>query len=704
MDNALAPFEFHGVTFTAVKGKEKIASCPFGCPDDSKTGQGHFFVNHTNGKFCCKKCTKEGNAYTFLKHFHAYHLKHTKKDHYVELSDLRRIPWQQFKDDGFAYDADNDRWLLPANNPKGSLGNLYAYEWKAKDAKLFGTTGCAQQLGFADEIKAVGPIYICEGQWDAVALRWLFAKCKIDPASYSIVYAPGATTFKNEWVSIFKNREVILLFDNDPTGRTGMDKVQKLLEKTCTVRQVQWPAAVPTKYDIRDFVTERIDDPKRAYRQLHGIIATEQRSTGTKLTRTTFKSVLADFKKVIHVSKTFEDALAVVMAVSISAMTPRDPLWLFLVGPPGVGKTLLIHAFLGMPEKTHFLSKLTKQSLVSGMSAGSDDNGDENDPSVLSQIKNKCLFVEDYTTIKSMPLTVQEELFGLLRSVFNGKYDETFGNFVSRKYEDHWFSMVAGVTDVIHGDDRASLGERFLKIDMVGEDVNEELHLHSALQDVVGKSRDDKKLRDSVAAFLNRPFKSSDLPGVPAWFHNRIVALAALGSRMRASVERRGAELLYRPRHEFGTRLVKQLAKLGRFIAYVLGKPKVDEVVYRLVQKVAFDTVVGFNVEILHALYTNSAGLHIPQLIDKLQLSHTTIDRRLQDLQELRVVCRSSEVRKDAKGRPQYTWHLVPHVRELWKAAEIKYTPPQLSFTHKGVGRSPKKPKKSAPRKKVAKR
>ncbi len=694
MQDALAPYTFHGIDFRDTRGKERVASCPFGCADDEKTGQGHFFVSTTNGKFNCKKCSREGNAYSFLKHLHAFYLKKTKKDHYVELGDNRKLPWQAFKDRGLAYDPGADRWLLGLNNAKGALANLLTFTWKAKEPKLLGTSGCAQHLFLADEIKQSGPIYICEGQWDAIALLWLFDKCGIDPASYSVVAVPGATTFKSEWVELFKGREVVLLFDNDTTGATGMDKIQKMLEKSAdSIKRILWPADFPLKYDIRDFVSERLDAPKQALQKLFALIPKEVRAS-TSLVRTTFKSVLKDFRKVIHVSKTFEDALAVVMAVTLSSNTHKDPLWLFLVGPPGAGKTLLIHSFLGCPEKTHFLSSLTKTQLISGFAGG----GDGEDPSILPKLRDKCLFVEDYTTIKSMPLASQEELYGLLRSVFNGKYDVQFGNFTPRSYENLFFSMVAGVTDAIHGDNRATLGERFLKFDIVGDDCNEELHLRSALNDVIGVARDDKKLRDSVASFLYRDFNPKKLPPIPAWFHNRIVALAALGARMRATVAREGKELLYRPRPEFGTRLIKQLAKLGRFLAYVLGKSKVDDEVYALVQRVALDTVVGFNVEILNALNTHTEGLTIPDLVGILQLSDTTIDRRLQDLQELRIIWRSPEIRKTLAGRPKYVWHLTPVVRDFWHRAEIRYTPPKLGFTHKGRSR-PATAKKKKPTK-----
>lgn len=702
--DCLAPYKFHGVDFRTTKNGQAIATCPYCAQDDSRTGEGHFFVSVKTGQYQCKKCGEEGNVYTFLTKLHQRLLAETTDAHLKALSkDRGGQPFDSFASHDVAFDEVGHRYLIPVPNGNGALANLLAYAPKSEKRKPLPTTGCALHLYGLPDLKDEGPIYLVEGPWKKQALCWLLEKVGLDQDLYSVLSTLGAGSFKKEWAEKFKDRDVILMYDNDQTGSTNMDKVSKLLAPVASsVRRIVWPASTEEKYGVNDFVADNRKTPKKAWRLLKSFVPEATTGSGKKarpkLVRKFFKDVLKDFRKAtVHMSRTYEDVLTVVMAVVLSAQLDnsglmsersRIPLWLFLVGPPGVGKTLLIHSFLEAAEQSHFLSCLTKSQLVSGYSVG---EGEE-DPSILPKLRGKCLFVEDYTTIKSLPLGSQEELYGLLRSAYNGKFDQTFGNMQVRSYDDLYFSMVAGVTDVIHGDQRATLGERFLKIDVMGEDTDEMQLMRAALNPMLGRidekaAKAEKLLRESVAAFLSNPFDIEKLPDVPNWFIERLLSLASLGARLRAHVARQHGDLLYRPRAEVGTRLVKQLSKLARLVAYVLGKRTVDKEVYRIVHRVALDTMIGFNLEILHCLYSAKDGCILPDIGNALQISHSSIDRKLQDLQELGVVIREQSIRKDKRGRRYYIWRMAEHIKEFWKGADIQFTPPK---TDRRKGYKPK--------------
>ena len=66
--NELRPFTCHGVQFVGTSGdNEFYGSCTF-CGD-----QKHFYVNGETGQFNCKKCSEEGNTFTFLDKIAALH-------------------------------------------------------------------------------------------------------------------------------------------------------------------------------------------------------------------------------------------------------------------------------------------------------------------------------------------------------------------------------------------------------------------------------------------------------------------------------------------------------------------------------------------------------------------------------------------------------------------------------------------------------
>ncbi|MCL2283778.1 MAG: toprim domain-containing protein [Fibromonadales bacterium] len=66
-----------------------------------------------------------------------------------------------------------------------------------------------------------GIVYLCEGAIDALTLL---------ERGFNAVGIPGVNTFKPEWVSLFKNKKVILCLDNDEAGRAGEARISALLK------------------------------------------------------------------------------------------------------------------------------------------------------------------------------------------------------------------------------------------------------------------------------------------------------------------------------------------------------------------------------------------------------------------------------------------------------------------------------------------
>lgn len=664
-------FEFHGVDIVGNSSDQKVANCPF-CGKER-----HLYINPETGQFDCKSCGVSGNHYSFLQKLHAFHLKQTEKEHYLDLSRQRsRLPWSAFKSSRLAYDQEQDRWLLPVTNGDGKIADLRV--WSSSSPRLWSTKHCHTHLFGCTELLASSPnatVYICEGEWDAMALRYLLEKLELPASSYVVVGVPGAETFKKEWVDYFKGRHAVLLYDNDTPGSSGMDKVSALLTPVAKqVQRIQWPSdssLFPEKYDVRDFICDRLKTPRRCWRELQELFssATPQKPK-KKLNRATFESVTKDFIKAgLYLTKNSKDALLVTLATTISVKIPGDSVWLFLVGPPGAGKTLFINSYTKCVDNAVFLSKLSAQSLVSGYRTG-----DGSDPSLLPTLDGKCLFVKDYTAIKSMPISVQEELYGLLRDCYDKSVRIVFGNGETREYTDLNFSMVAGVTDVIHGDNRATLGERFLKFELLTDNYDPEEQIRSAIGNVIDLIQGEELVQDSIEAFLTHKLESINLdklPTVPEWVQDRLVAITQIAAYLRAVVHRQQRDLIYRPRPEIGTRLSKQLVKLGRCLCIILGKSTIDKDVYRLIEKVAFDTVVGWSLEIVRFLTTFlQKGTTSQEIANALQISKSFVSKKLNDLQELRIVEHFTAPQK-GKGHPTYLWKMNEEFLSLWKRAKV---------------------------------
>ena len=682
----LKPFIHHGLTLVPNGNNQAVGTC-FLC-DKPK----HFYVSTKTGQWDCKSCGESGNTTTFLTTFYNSRFSSTPPAAYKSLTNLRKgIPASAFRSAGLAQDG--SRWLFPFYN--GSSKNLTDLRsWDGPPHKPISTPGCHAHPFLLPTLKdspLTVPILLCEGEWDAIALFWLVARVKFPAVVLGI---PGASTFPQPWLDHFKGRTVWLLYDNDVPGQKGMSKAARLLAPVVKeLRCIHWPSNLPDKYDINDFVAEHLGKQQKGWDRLIKLLEApgekgsdsaiappgsttpsfslpEKRQGNGK--PPTFSRLLSVFTKYVYLNKNMQTALSIMLATAISARIPGDPLWVFLVGPPGSGKSLIIQALRSSPW-SRFESTVTRTSLMSGFLPESGE-----DMSLLKELDNRCLAIKDYTYLRSMPFTIQEETYGLLRDAYDGFVTHNYGNVGRREYECH-FSLFAGVTSVIHGDTRATLGERFLKFEFLRSDHDPEKQIRAAIaplwkrphQDVSKRADFERDLREITADFLDRdPIRI--LPTIPHWAVDRIVPLAQLVGILRAEsdLDFKGAPR-YRPVAEIGTRLAKQIIRLGQCLALIHNKKVIDAATFRVMEQVAFDTAIGYSLDLITVLIRHPKGSTETDIQRLARLSPSTLHRRLTTLIEIGAVTRSRVSTPVKAGQPAYLYAATPHVLSLWKKARV---------------------------------
>lgn len=676
VEDKSAPFKFHGVTLTAKSGQQSVGDCPL-CGKEQ-----HFYVSIKTGQWDCKSCNESGNAYTFLQKL--YDTCDGSPKDLKQLSQHRNgIPYNIYQKEGVRYSA--GRFYLPNYNQTGSLVNLRV--WDGPGSKVFSTAGMKlhmlreHMIPFDLKTLKGTPIYICEGDWDTYAFEWL--RLKVDQEGI-VVGTPG-TIFKEEWLEMFKGCDVSLLGDNDTPGLKFMEKTSTMLKPIVSqLKVIRWPSTFPDGGDISDYIADRIKTPQKAWDEIRAMLVDSKQSSSSPEKKRSakvppFAAVLRVFRKHLHLDKNMEDALAVILATALSIKIPGDPLWTFIVGPPGSGKTVMLRSLEGCPEQALFRSTITSQTLVSGFIPT-----DGADPSLLATLPGKCLIIKDYTAVKSLPSGVQEELYGIMRDAYDGQVTRQYGNQAMRVFPTPesgfptcHFSLVAGVTHVIHGDNRATLGERFLKFEFIREDHDPEAHIRSAITGMEDLLNAEKEMRDIVAAFMDRDIDPAKLPKIPSWVVERIVALSQLIGLLRAGVERGFKdELVSRPRVEIGTRLAKQLIKMGQVLAVVFGSTSVDKKCWRLMEQMAFDTAYGWNLDILRVMMSSyPRGMLMEEIASAANISDTTLQRKLDNMIELRSVYRQKPAAKEkgqiGRGRPPYKYFVAKQYATLWKKAKV---------------------------------
>lgn len=227
--------------------------CPF-------CGRDKFFVNPTKQLWDCKLCAIEGNHLTLLTRIHSNYLSATEDHHYQELAKQRKgIQPQTLIDAGFAYDTFNRRWLVPYQNGSDFLNNLGAF-YPDRGFKIFKTPGLPLKLYRPFNLKVLdSKIIVCEGEWDLLAIAPYI------PLDHSIVSVPGAMTFKPEFIPLFRNADVTLLYDKDDAGKAGIAKAIRVLNPVAnSIKFLAWP---------NDYSFTSADDKQKAGTDLRDLVA-----------------------------------------------------------------------------------------------------------------------------------------------------------------------------------------------------------------------------------------------------------------------------------------------------------------------------------------------------------------------------------------------------------------------------------------------
>jgi DNA-binding HxlR family transcriptional regulator len=675
--------EFHGVQFESYDGSgHAIGECPF-CGK-----MHHFYLNVNEGVWDCKRCGESGNLATFLDKIVKFWSDKTTDEDYERLGKVRGVPPIAFFKHDFGWIKHRKHWTFPTRNEKGTVVDIRVYR---EGGKIIGTAGLKTGLWGLQNLKSTGKVWITEGEFDGIALEWLLKKSKNKD---SVLAVPGANVFKKEWVPILSDRDVILVYDADNSGDRGAERTAKLLDGVAErINFVRWGLDTNGGYDVNDLI--RDNGGKKAWKTINRLIAPVGRNDPLPSSSTvaspglngdsrsekngdgkvfSFEDVEKIHSKWFCMTDESLMALKAVYAVVLSVEMSGDPLWLYIVAPPGGGKTAMLNPLRGIQDYCIFRSSITRNSLVSGWRG---EGG--TDPSLLPKLDGKTLVLKDMTEVLAAPSHVQDEIFSVLRGAYDGTVERSYGNAVHRNYTTH-FSLLAGVTPSIHGHSKASLGERMLKFQLVPRNLQEFDDIIRAAMSNSGKEDEmEKELQEVSAGFLTSVAGSVKNGGemtdvVPEWAIERIIALSQIVANLRGEVERdfRGEIVKYRPQNEVGTRLAKQMVKLGYCLACIgEGENKLTKKDYDIVERVAFDTAIGWNLDVVQVLMQNGGQMSRPDLARESALPVSNVTRRLDDMELLGVVRRIAVNKNSRATMPKVHYRVSSDIRKLWARAEV---------------------------------
>lgn len=247
------------------------------------------------------------------------------------------------------------------------------------------------------------------------------------------------------------------------------------------------------------------------------------------------------------------------LTLNICLAGVTDPIWGWLIAPPGAGKGELLRPFEDYPT-TVSVSTLSPSGLVSAYISEKDDE----DKSLLPKLNNKTLIIKEFSPILGMGEAVIQRIMGDLRDAYDGRYSKASGTLGLMEYKSR-FGLVAAVTPKIeeYTEKFQELGERMLslKFGMEQATLDDRIarmrHVHRAMKE---KESWRKSLVEVVHTNLNKLL--SDRPNIhdidmPDEQEEYVLILADLLATMRTPPQRGTVS------PEIPTRVLQQLINLG---------------------------------------------------------------------------------------------------------------------------------------------
>lgn len=354
---------------------------------------------------------------------------------------------------------------------------------------------------------------------------------------------------------------------------------------------------------------------------------------------------LANLKDLFKRHYYFSDdsMIDVVLGVYAGNHFDTDPAWLYLIGPPSSGKTELLFSLFTCPD-VFFLSDLTGATLISGYrEERGEGQVEDKDFSLLPQLNGKLVVTKDFSIIHDKPQETRNQVYAILRDVYDGYASRGFGNAVTKGFHSK-FNYLAGMTpDIERSWSISTLGERFLMYRISIDDRR--AHCRAALMDArsreLGGTSARAEIQTAVKQFLE--LTSREQPRVSDAMIEQITDLADFLSICRTYVHRdHTEEILYKPHAELGPRVGKQLMRIGQGVALVRGAKSVGQPEIAIMKRIALDSLPVNRLRLLTILWDNRDA---PTPLETFNagmtgVSATVVKRQLENLAELGAVVR----------------------------------------------------------------
>ena len=692
-----------------------MGDCPF--PDchqhvEGKAG-GKFSVNLASGGWDCKYCGRGGYLREFMGYLAEAHFANTDDADYERLVGMRPgITAEVLAEYMVSWNDMLGCFMLPGWSPMDKDGNTCVetlYLWKetrgGKHVVMAPHAVKTYWYGLSEFTKSASPVYICEGQWDYLALHAAATAAGVRD-EIDLLGCPGAGTFPKAGLPLLTGRDVCLLADNDDAGRAAVRSLAGSMLEAGVVpahySSLHWPKGLKTGYDIRDLIVSGPDGkkpltPQRTMAWIADNLRQETLDTGSGRKPEWFDGTLEMVEcerfgdlmdvcsEVLVMDEAYETTFAVIAACVLSPVLGGPNLWCYHVGPPSSGKTTQSLILAGAQPYVRSYSSVT--GILSGYRG-------KKDASLVADMNGLCNIFKDFTEILDDSKENRMRFFRELRGLYDGSVYKKFRNEVVVDHSNIRFGLICSTTDRIRTQLDTAAGERFFicEIDTSWDEAGHMVRQGADPDDIMMRSimnvADTVGLPDLAGEEMLKKQKchawgliqhiidrlqsedDSPLPAISASSRETHVARfladhAQWVAMARTKVEKGDdGKLLYRSRSENASRLGTQFSKLAICLALVYGYEEINDRVLKVIRKVAFDSAMGFQAEIMVLL--SEYGPQSKQwLAQEMCLGATTVDGYLKDMEAVGIVDHHKKASQVGQGRKGYLYALSERAAAL---------------------------------------
>jgi hypothetical protein len=206
--------------------------------------------------FQCWKCKQTGNGVSYMREW------------FSQLPDLAMPQAKQFcgMKKGVSPSAlrlegircDGHYYWFPVRNLKGDIIALHKYNPSDNITYSSPKPWSCSVLGMS-ALTGSEELWVAEGHWDYLVMRQLLSRLPDGPD----LLGTCGSSFSTNYLHLLEDKNVVLLFDNDDAGRSGVQSVARRIKSSGhsikTLQYLDWSqitipqfSEIPEKFDIRD--------------------------------------------------------------------------------------------------------------------------------------------------------------------------------------------------------------------------------------------------------------------------------------------------------------------------------------------------------------------------------------------------------------------------------------------------------------------